>query len=177
MKKLNLSTIDIKFKDIQLLFSLDNPKSWMCWFILAMALGFISYLIQRSPAEKMPLQTKMSVGSLDTYIPENQSIVPIQVENYESLDQVIGQFGVVDLYTIPLSDKEKAKKIAHAVKLVRSRKSPRHFNVLLPADQAYRIAGHSGAFSVTVRNPKLVGTKIVKEKAKTKRRRVFYESE
>lgn len=177
MKKLNLSTIGIKFKDIQPLFNLDNPKSWKIWFTLALALGLISFLMQKRPDEHTPAQAEVSVGNLDTYIPENQSIVPIQVANYESLDQVIGQFGVVDLYTIPMSDKEKSQKIAHAVKLVRSPKSPRHFNVLLPADEAYRIAGHSGEFNVTVRNPKLVGTKIVKEKTKAKRRRVFYQSE
>jgi len=176
MKKLNLSTIGIKFKDIPLLFDLDNPKSWRVWLALALVLGLFSFLVQRQPSPQLVSAHKVE-DSLDTYIPENQSIVPIQVANYESLDQVIGQYGVVDLYTIPVSEKEKAQKIAHAVKLVRSPKSPRHFNVLLPANEAYRIAGHSGEFNVTVRNPKLVGTKIVKERVKTKRRQVFYESE
>lgn len=177
MKKLNLSIIDIKFKGIENLFDLNNPKSWKLWMTMALALGLISFFLQKKTAPVTPLSQEKNVESLDTYIPENQSIVPIQVANYESLDQVIGQYGVVDLYTIPLSEKEKAKKIAHAVKLVRSHKSARHFNVLLPADQAYRIAGHSGEFNVTIRNPNLVGTKIVKEKAKSKRRRIFYESE
>lgn len=114
---------------------------------------------------------------IDTFIPENESLFPVTVSNYESLDQIIGQFGVVDLYTAPKNPMEKPRKVATAVKLIRSPKSPNHFSVLVPADKAIKIAGFHGEFTVVVRNPKIVGTDFVKDKTQAPKRRVVYESE
>jgi hypothetical protein len=144
--------------------------------VVILLLGLGAALLQRPQAAPQETSSE-TVSSLDIFIPEGESLVPIQVANYESLDQVIGQFGVVDLLSTPLSPTEKAQRVAYAVKLIRSPESPRHFSVLIPADQAHRLAGHHGEFTVVVRNPKLVGTKIVKEKRGSQTRRIIYETE
>ncbi len=144
--------------------------------IVIAAIGVFAAILQFRSSSPPP--TKLSAPqSLDTFIPKGESLVPIQVANYESLDQVIGQYGVVDLLSTPLTPHEKAKRVAYAVKLIRSPRSPRHFSVLIPADEAHRLAGYDGEFTVVVRNPKSIGTKFVKEKAKSQKRRIVYETE
>jgi hypothetical protein len=36
--------------------------------------------------------------AFDTHIPKGFVLIPIEVQNYESLDSILGRFGVVDLY-------------------------------------------------------------------------------
>lgn len=176
MKKFKNNIIDLKF--ITKIFETQDggflPKPTL--IVIFLILGAVTALIQfrgKSDGKEKP-----SVPlSIDTFIPEGESLVPIQVSNYESLDQVIGQYGVVDLLTTPLSPDEKSKRVAYAIKLVRSPKSPRHFSALVPAEKAPQLAGHNGEFMVVVRNPKLVGTKFVKEVGSKPKRQIFYESE
>lgn len=112
--------------------------------------------------------------SLDTYIPEGFVLVPIEVQNYESLDLVIGKFGVVDLYqssdTKTGAKAGKLKPIAKAIKILRSPMNPSLFAVLAPDDQAHIIVKHPGPFQVVVQNPKQRGTDFVKEPTKKTRR-------
>ncbi len=176
MKKcINAATI-LKFKD-----KLFESKEGSFWptspaLFAIVLMGVTAALIQfNQSGTQKPHEEE--VLNWDTFIPDGQSLVPIQVSNYESLDQIIGQFGVVDLLSTPLSPNEKAKRVAYAVKLIRSPKSPRHFSVLVPADKAPSLAGFNGEFTVVVRNPKLIGTKIVKDRAKSPKRRIFYETE
>lgn len=118
------------------------------------------------PREK----TKQSHQSLDTYIPEGFVLVPIEVQNYESLDLVIGKFGVVDLYQSSDVKSERPKPIAKAIKILRSPMNPSLFAVLAPDDQAHIIVKHPGPFQVVVQNPKQVGTNFMKERKKKSRR-------
>lgn len=176
MEKLKLNTVISKFKtnfinsDPQAVFPVKGS------LIVVFILGATAFLSQYSTSADEPRPTQETFR-LDTVIPEDESLVPIRVANYESLDQLIGQYGVVDLLSTPLNPGEKAKRVAYAVKLVRSAKSARHFSVLVPADQAHKLAGFHGEFTVIVRNPKLLGTKLV-NKPKTKpRRAIVFETE
>ncbi len=160
------------------LFETKEGSFWPNSLTLAfgLGLGLFALLTQFHETKDRPLTERAPIH-LDTYIPKGESLVPIQVSNYESLDQIIGQYGVVDLLSTPLTPTEKAKRVAYAVKLIRSAKSPRHFSVLIPAEEAPKLAGYSGEFTVVVRNPKLIGTKFVKENTKPQKRRVVFETE
>lgn len=175
MKKLSLNTINTKFNDL-VDYLQNSDKGFRALIITCGALGLTAFLSQLQPQEKEAVIAK-PMESIDTYIPADKGLYTIEVENYESLDQIIGQFGVVDLYSVPLSREKRAKLVIRKVKIVRTAKSPRHFNVLLEEDQVGVFAGHIGTFTALVRNPKVVGTKIVKEKGPSKRRRILYESE
>jgi hypothetical protein len=176
MKRFNPITKNIKFKEISRHFDFDHPQALRNWVGLALVLGFISLML-KSPATPELRDEAPSLESLDIYIPENHSLVPISVANYESLDQVIGMYGVVDLYSLPLRGHESPHLVASAVKLVRSGKSQRHFNVLIHKDDAGLITGHHGEFNVSVRNPKEIGTKIVKKKQKRSKSRIIFQTE
>ena len=175
MKKLNPTIIVTKFSEIIEKIQ-SSEKGLQGLIAAALVLGLTAFLSQwDSRPDKV--ETTTFKQSMDTYIPEDKSLVTIEVANYESLDQIIGQYGVVDLYSVPLAPGERAKLVIRKVKLVRTARSPRHFNVLLAENDAGILAGFPGTFTVSIRNPKLVGTKIVKEKAKARRRRISFESE
>lgn len=140
---------------------------------IVMVLGVLAALAQ-FPKESEEIVNKEPLVSMDTLIPADDSLIPIKVANYESLDQIIGNFGVVDLFSTPLDPTQKPSRVAFAVKLVRSPNSSSHFSVLVPAEKAAKIAGFQGEFTVVVRNPKIVGTKFVNKQARRPQRRVIY---
>ena len=173
--KLNPIIIITKFKEK--LPGLGSEAGINTIAVVAMALGLIAFLTQFGRSGEKSQVNEQVTESIDIFIPEGQSLVPIRVANNGSLNQIIGQYGVVDLYSTPLGPGEKAFRIAYKVKLVRSPGNSEHFNVLLPADEAYRITGYPGEFYVSVRNPKSIGTRFVKKKSKVTKRTIVFESE
>lgn len=138
----------------------------------------LTAILALSNAESTSVKTDdIDLTTLDTFIPDGESLVPIRIENYESLDHIIGRYGVVDLFSVPLTGDEKAKKVASRVKIVRNSKNPRDFSVLVDAEKAQKIASHPGEFTVSIRNPKSSGTEFVKQKSAPQKRRVYFVSE
>ena len=153
-----------------------EDKQLPLFFLSFFIVGLIAFLyhLQGSSA---PTAAKEVFANADTYIPKGYTLIPIEVSNYESLDSIIGQFGVVDLFTTPLNPEDKARRIAYSVKILRAPQNPSHFAILTPQAEASKIASHNGAFIVTVKNPKEDGIQFVKEKPVERRRQVYYDLE
>ena len=117
--------------------------------------------------------TESSEG-IDLLIPAGQSLVPIEVANYETLDSLLGSFGVVDLFFVDPMNPETGKKIDSMVKILRAPKNPSHFAVLVPAQQAQKILQFKGPFVVSVQNPKHQ-TGMQFEKGTKQHSRIVYE--
>lgn len=106
--------------------------------------------------------------SVDTYIPEGMTLIPIEIQNIEALKNILGEFGVIDLY-LPSYDETRApKKIASGIKIMRAPLNPDVFAVLVSEENAPQIAKHPGAFFVTVLNPKTQKTFFNKEKRQSR---------
>lgn len=120
-----------------------------------------------SQSEK-PKQKKLP--SLDTHIPLGHVLIPIEVQNYKSLDRVLGQYGVVDLYQTSSSGTNYGQLVAQRIKILRSPKDPNSFAVLAPDNQASEIVQKTGPFTVVIQNPKKNGIQIV---IKKKIKRIF----
>lgn len=110
--------------------------------------------------------------SFDTLIPAGYSLVPLEIANYETLDSLLGPFGVVDIFTAPKDVTEKAERIAYRVKIVRAPRNPSHFAVLVPFEKVKNILRHPGPFMVSVQNPKSIGTGF-EEKGQRKSRILY----
>jgi hypothetical protein len=119
-----------------------------------------------------PIQEKRT-ESFDTFIPDGFSLLPIEVANYETLDSLLGPFGVVDLYTAPQTPDEKSRRIAYRVKILRAPRNPSHFAVLVPFEMVKNILRFPGPFMVSVQNPKSSGTGLEKEPSKTASRILY----
>ncbi len=87
--------------------------------------------------------------NLDALIPTDSVMVPISVINQESLESILGTYGVVDLYTPPRG-KQPAKKVAQAIKLVRSPKNEKQFVAIVPESMAAFLIQSQNSFFVTV---------------------------
>lgn len=94
-----------------------------------------------------------------THIPDGFVLVPIEIQNPEALDSILGNYGVVDLFA-PHAD--GTKRIARRIKILRAPLNPSHFAVLAPEDEAPLIVREPGPITVAVQNPKSAGTDFVK---------------
>lgn len=104
-------------------------------------------------------------GAVDTYIPKGFVLVPIEVQNYEALDSILGSFGIVDLYQAQGAEGTKLRLAARNVRLLRAPQNPMHFAVLIQETQASQVLRDGGQFTVIVKRPGTAGTEFVEEVA------------
>lgn len=100
-----------------------------------------------------------------TFIPEGFVLVPIEVANFQSLDSILGQHGVVDLFRPSDEPNGKPIKVAEKIKILRAPLNPNHFAVLAPEEESGNLVSYQGAFTVVVQNPKEAGTRFVNTNA------------
>lgn len=99
--------------------------------------------------------------SPDTFIPNGYVLVPIMVSNFESLNALVSQYAIVNLYAVNSHSnhfstsqiKKQVKTVAERIKLIRSPLNPEKFAVLAPESQAEALITYNGEFFVTVQNP------------------------
>jgi hypothetical protein len=149
MKKISLN--DVKIWITQL-----KTKHLVVAFVI---LGGLTLLLDQKPSKAQSVDPT----SVDTYIPEGMTLVPIEIQNIEALKSVLGNFGVIDLYLPSFEGNQPPKKIASGVKIMRAPLNPDVFAVLVREENAPQIAQHPGAFFVTVLNPKTQKSKFNKD--------------
>lgn len=103
---------------------------------------------------------------IDTYIPEGFVLLPIDLNNADSLDGLLEAKGVVDLYTIGARGLEKT---AEAIKIIRSPRKPNQFAVLVPESKARYLISKLQAFHAVIHNPNNHHARIEPIKIKKKR--------
>lgn len=152
-----------------------KSKKEIILFCALALIGLIAHCSQGSG--RSPEPATVAAESFDTFIPDGFSLVPIEVSNYETLDSLLGPYGVVDLFTTPLTPKERAQRIAYRIKILRAPKNPSHFAVLVPFDEVKNILRYSGPYMVSVQNPKARGTGFEKEAPKRRSRPIYHAGE
>lgn len=101
-------------------------------------------------------------ASVDTYIPAGFVLVPIEVQNYDSLDSILGPHGIVDLFLPPQSGSGKGFRVATRVPIMRAPLNPSQFAVLVRENESEELVRTQAPFFVVVQNSKQDGTGIVK---------------
>ena len=112
-------------------------------------------------------------AAADTYIPNGYTLVPIELQNTDSISSLIEEFAVVDLYANSINDK-KARKIGTRLRLLRAPLNPERFAVLVPDSQAALILGADGPISASLLNRQQIGQGIVEHEHKTTKLQVKY---
>ena len=142
---------------------LQGGKSkYAVWVAVVLVAAFLAYywdVTDGRSAQKS--EARESVENVATFIPEGFVLVPIEVANYESLDSILGNFGVVDLYLPSDDPKKRPYKVAERIKILRAPLNPSHFAVLAPEGESGKIVGHIGPFVVVVQHPSKSGTNFV----------------
>jgi hypothetical protein len=147
--------------------NLLNLKKWVMslkikhLIIAFVVLGGLTLLLDQEPKKS---KDHVDPTSVDTYIPEGMTLIPIEIQNIEALKNILGDFGVIDLYLPSYEDNRPPKKIASGIKIMRAPLNPDVFAVLVREENAPQIAQHPGAFFVTVLNPKTQKSKFNENK-------------
>jgi hypothetical protein len=141
----------------------------LIWLLPVAIAAFIALYLDQSHPTRPDEAEKEAPASADTYIPAGFVLVPVEVANYESLDSILGQFGIVDLYLQPASPGRRSVKIAEKIKLLRAPLNPNHFAVLAREEDSARLVSYAGPFTVVVLNPSRDGTEIEKSDEKSGR--------
>ena len=131
-----------------------KPKFFLYTGTLFLSL-FSAFIIQKKPIKESPLKEK--THNLDTFIPKGFVLVPIEVQNYKSLDSALGQYGIVDLYASTSSKPSNFKRIVKNIQIFRSPYPPYEFAVMAPEENAKFIMQIDGAIKVAIQNPKKNG--------------------
>jgi hypothetical protein len=111
---------------------------------------------------------------IDTMIPAGYVIIPIEVQNFESLDSLLGKYGVGDLFK---GDGKNGKLVARNIRILRAPKNPSHFAVLAPESQASSILSNQGNFYVALKGPHQSATQIVSEHEGKNVRRIHFDGD
>jgi hypothetical protein len=145
----------VKSIDYKKLFQfLESKKALVVCIVVA---GLITLLSGFEKSESSELKVDPSV---DTYIPAGFVLVPIEVQNYEALDSILGQHGVVDLF-LPSPDSKRGVRVASRVKILRAPQNPSQFAVLVRDSESEQLVRSESAFFVVVQNSKQSGTGFV----------------
>jgi len=110
--------------------------------------------------------------SVDTHIPRGYVLIPIEVQNFESLDAIFGRFGRVDLYRVD-DNGASHRPVAVNVRLLRAPQNPSRFAVLVPESESRLILSHGGSYVVVVKPAATGGTEFVKSQT-TPHRKILY---
>ncbi len=88
-------------------------------------------------------------ASADTYIPKGYVLVPIELQNAESLSSLIGSYAVVDLFRGPSS-----QRVGRRLRLLRAPLNPQQFAVLVPESEVSTLMSTPGPYWAAIQNPK-----------------------
>jgi len=104
----------------------------------------------------------------DTIIPKGYVLVPIELQNSESLSALISEFAIVDLY-LPQdsSTKSKGKKIGRHLRLLRAPLNPNTFAVLVPDAEVPAVVNHSGPMIAVIQNRSQSGNGAIEREKKS----------
>lgn len=160
----------MQFEHFKTWVSKPQNKIFLGSLILMIILIISSSLIRASPEEP-----EVNQFTADTVIPGGFVLVPIEVENKDSLSSLIGQFGVVDLFaTSPAGQRHK---VARRLKLLRAPLNPDQFAVLVPEETAHEVLAIEGSFFVVVQNPEATEGASLKTRKKIKSRIEYSEGD
>ena len=132
------------------------------WLLIAFfGFGALAFLAQfRATQTEAPVIAPRD--SVDTMIPKGYILVPLELENIEQIGSLIGNSGVVDLYTGGAQTKSR-KLVASRVKVIQAPLNPQVYAALIPESEGSVIQNYLGPFRAVVQNPGQNGSSIQRE--------------
>ncbi len=110
---------------------------------------FIYCLSFYERAKESPIAAKKA--TLDTLIPENYVIYPIELTNAQAISHLIDQYGVVDIYTTDINT-QRVVKVLSKVKIVRPSSESATYSVLIPYQLENKLTTYAGPYWAAVQN-------------------------
>ena len=112
------------------------------------------------------LKEKKEIQSLDSLIPKDFVLIPIEVINGKDIINIIGDYGVVDLYAYSEQTGLPQQQVGSVVKILPPNKEEGHFMAIIPEKQASYLFEYPDPFYAVIQNPNKKNSKIYKRKEK-----------
>jgi len=150
-----------------------NIKTWFKTrtnqiIFVGVAFCFILILFSASEKTTSPGTAEQSAlaaaDDIDTFIPAGFVLVPIEIQNFEAVQAMVGAFAVVDLYS-----EAKITPVAQNLKLIRSPKDPSQMAVLVEENSSSQLVRYGQKpFLVVVQNRHKNQPQIVEKNQSTR---------
>jgi hypothetical protein len=133
---------------LKLLLKQKRIRSLLLAFVVALLLAILTSFRHTEEAH-----TSQSF-SADTVIPKGYVLVPIEIQNIESLHSLVGAFAVVDLFTTARGSLQKGGiRVGRKLRLIRAPLNPQLFAVLVPENEASEVLAAQGPVTAVIQNP------------------------
>ena len=150
-------------KNLELKAWIKEPKNRTLLIAIAAMLAIIAVVQTQTSNRSI---TDEHPDSADTYIPAGFVLVPIELQNSESLSSLIGSYGVVDLFVG--GQGAKHQRVGQRLKLLRAPLNPQQFAVLVPEAQVNRLLAATGPYWAVLQNPAEKRSGEISEKKKSR---------
>ena len=107
---------------------------------------------------------KESVSSFDQMIPEGFVLIPIEIDNKEDILPLIGNYGVVNLYSYSPTKKIPEDIVALSLKVIPPLNEDSRFSAIVPEKEVIKLFQHKGPFYAVIQNPTKKDSQIMKKK-------------
>ena len=138
---------------------LSQLEAWKAWygqpknkiFVASAALMLVILVATQLISFSPPETADHLPESADTFIPAGFVLVPLELQNAESLSSLMGSFALVDLFTgLPGS---RNQRVGKRLKLLRAPLNPQQFAVLVPEKDVSQLLSSSGPYWAALQNP------------------------
>jgi hypothetical protein len=136
---------------------LQSPRHRTFAIALVVMLSIIAFVELNSSSQEAKLE------SIDTFIPFGFVLVPIELQNADSLSAMISEFGVVDLFS---GIGSQQKRVGRNLKLMRAPLNPDRLAVLVPENEVSRLMQIPGPYWAVMQNPNLKSASAIQKNVK-----------
>lgn len=93
-----------------------------------------------------------SLASPDELIPAGFVLIPVQLENHQSIDSVAGSQSIVNLYRTKAGKPDAGVLMGRNLRMIRAPLNPQQFAVLVPETQVHRFISQQGQLHAVLQN-------------------------
>ena len=138
-------------------------KKYSGHFLIILALILLSLISKFLP---ILLKEQPKAFSLDSLVPKDFVLMAIEISNGKDIINIIGKYGVVDLYAYSEATGLPEKQVAGVIKILPPETEDGRFAALVPEKEATHLFQYSDPFYAVIQNPNKKGSKIYKKKEK-----------
>ena len=147
------------FKKLKKIKKIDG-KVYFGFFIIFFIFSF------QTKEKETPIEIQKK---FDTFIPQGYVLIPIDIVNSEIIEPMLGNYGVVNLYSFSPYTQKPSKMIAKSIKIIQSPKKNGHYAILVPDKKAKTILSYTQPFFAAIKNPEEKESLFEQKQVKRKR--------
>lgn len=133
---------------LEALKKIDKDK--LVWILFAVFGAIVAFVEWHSSTPPAPVENA-APETIDTFIPKGHLLVPVDIQNADQLQSLVGPTTVVDLYASGAG--HRAQLVGRRLRLLRAPANPQVFAVLIRDTEADRLLNYPGPFRASIRTP------------------------